>query len=212
MVSTTRRTGSLFALLGFMALATEAHVTFTTDETLPGVQLNTSLAVGHGCDGSPTVSLAVSVPENVTTVEPQEIPGWNLTLTHRNGNSGPISNFTWVGGPLDPASYQAFGVLIDVPNVDVSQNNVTLYFPTVQSCQNGTNQWVFQGAEADAEAANQDPAPALIITSTPKNASEESGHGNDHASGDDQSGAQQLFGLSAALVASAFGAAYQFLL
>ena len=56
----------------------------------------------------------------------------NLTLTHRNGSSGPVSNFTWVGGPLDATAYQAFPVLIQVPNVDVSQNNATLYFPAVQ--------------------------------------------------------------------------------
>ncbi|KAG2226758.1 hypothetical protein INT45_005723 [Circinella minor] len=213
MVATTLRIGSFFALLGFLASTTEAHVSFTIDETLPGVELNTSLSVGHGCDGSSTVELSISVPENITSVEPQEVNGWNLTLTHRNGSSGPVSNFTWVGGPLDAHAYQAFPVLIQVPNVDVSQNNVTLYFPAIQRCENGTNAWVFEGDDEQAEAANQKPAPALVITNTPSNSSSEEGHGShNNASGDDQSGAQQLFGLTAAVAASAFGVAYQFLL
>ncbi|KAI9496218.1 hypothetical protein BDB00DRAFT_809526 [Zychaea mexicana] len=212
MVLTTRRAGLCLALLGLMALTADAHVVFTTDETLPGVQLNTSLAVGHGCDGSPTVELSVSVPDQITSVEPQEIDGWNLTLIHRNGSSGPISNFTWVGGPLEDTSYQAFGVLIQVPDIDVSQQNVTLYFPAVQRCENGTREWVFEGDDAASEAAGQSPAPALTITSTPSSP-EDDGHssGDDSSSRDDESGAQQFFGLSAAVLASAIGAAYQLL-
>ncbi|KAI8139464.1 hypothetical protein BJV82DRAFT_672736 [Fennellomyces sp. T-0311] len=205
--STFRRAAAVLAL---MVLATDAHITFTQDETLPGVELNTSLAVGHGCDGSNTIEISVSVPEEVTQLEPQEIAGWNLTLQYRNGSSEQraISNFTWSGGNLGAETYQDFGVIIHVPSVDVSQNNVTLYFPTIQRCENGTNEWVGEGEQS--EAAGQKPAPELIITSTPSNSSNDhSGHGG---SENDDNGAQQLFGLSAAVLATALGAAVQFLM
>ena len=49
------------------------------------------------------------------------------------GNSSQaISSFRWSGN-LDPETPQEFAMVMDIPDLDVSQRNVTLYFPTTQT-------------------------------------------------------------------------------
>ncbi|KAI9319816.1 hypothetical protein BX666DRAFT_2024875 [Dichotomocladium elegans] len=159
---------SYIALFLATIMGSLAHVEFATDEALPGSVLNTSLGVGHGCNGSNTIALSIQVPEQITTIHPLDVAGWNLTLGYRSTNQSQVNNFTWSGGNLDAHAFQAFGVIIDIPNVDVSQQNTTLFFPAIQRCMNGTNEWI------GASASDAKPAPKITITKqlteTPNNA------------------------------------------
>ena len=50
-----------------------------------------------------------------------------------DGNSSQaISSFRWTGN-LDPNTPQEFAMVMGIPNLDVSQSNITLYFPTTQT-------------------------------------------------------------------------------
>ncbi|KAI7884807.1 hypothetical protein K492DRAFT_182555 [Lichtheimia hyalospora FSU 10163] len=177
-----------------------AHAEFSVDEAKPGSSLNTSIGIGHGCDGSNTIEVAVSVPKEVTNIQALEVENWNLTLTHRSDNSSQVSNITWSGGNLDSHQYQGFGLIIDIPNVDVSQHNVTLLFPTIQTCVNGTNAWV-----AAEETDTEKPAPKITITNqvTPQPSSSDS-----QGSQDGESSASRLLtGLSLGAASAMLGSA-----
>lgn len=58
--------------------------------------------------------------------KPQEVNGQMINRT--------VSNITWSGNQLAPTEKQLFGVVIQVPQVNLtgSNSNVTLYFPVVQ--------------------------------------------------------------------------------
>ncbi|KAJ8659337.1 hypothetical protein O0I10_005052 [Lichtheimia ornata] len=182
-----------------------AHAEFSVDEALPGSVLNTSIGIGHGCNGSNTIELAVSVPKEVTNIQALEVENWNLTLTHRTDNSSQVSNITWSGGNLDAHQYQGFGLIIDIPNVDVSQHNVTLLFPTIQKCENATNAWV-----AAEETETEKPAPKLTITKevTPQPSSSSS---DSQGNQDGESSASRLLtGLSLGAASAVLGSALLF--
>ncbi|KAG2226759.1 hypothetical protein INT45_005724, partial [Circinella minor] len=183
---------TLLALALLALQTTYAHPHFTVEEALPGTTLNTSIAINHGCKGSPTTEVLITVPEEITSIEPIDVANFTLSIDYRNssqqgdsGNNGSqaISGFRWSGN-LDPSTPQEFAMVIGIPNLDVSQGNVTLYFPTTQTCANAT-----------VEMAGQE---APFITVTNELSDEHAGHNHDdehdhdHDHDHNESGAQKL--------------------
>jgi uncharacterized protein YcnI len=62
-----------------MTSAATAHVVLESKEAPSGSTYKAVLQVGHGCEGSPTTSLRVRIPEGVIAVKPMPKPGWELT-------------------------------------------------------------------------------------------------------------------------------------
>ncbi|KAI9248833.1 hypothetical protein BDA99DRAFT_542402 [Phascolomyces articulosus] len=188
---------TLFALAALALQGAYAHTSgFTNEFALPGTTLTTALAIRHGCIGSPTIEVSVIVPEEITTIKPVELQNWTLNFEYRNtgqGNNQAISSFRWTGY-LNPGTAQDFGMVIDIPNLDVSQGNVTLYFPTVQRCSNATIE--LTGEEA----------PHITVT---QKISDEYDHHHDG----DESGAPKMAGSFANMMAASMlgGAGYYLL-
>ncbi|KAI7854132.1 hypothetical protein BDC45DRAFT_535998 [Circinella umbellata] len=137
---------TLLALAVLTIQGTYAHPHFAVDEALPGTTLNTSIVINHGCKGSPTTEVSISVPKEITSIEPIDVANFTLSIDYRNssqqgdgGNnsSQTISGFRWSGN-LDPSTPQEFAMVMGIPSLDVSHGNVTLYFPTTQTCANAT--------------------------------------------------------------------------
>src|SRR5471032_653967 len=80
----------LFASLPASAMA---HVTLTEPQAKPGAHYLAHFKVGHGCDGSPTTALSITIPEGVSHVEPQAKPGWKAELV-RDGKRVSAVNFS----------------------------------------------------------------------------------------------------------------------
>ncbi|KAG2198738.1 hypothetical protein INT47_005423 [Mucor saturninus] len=150
------------AALSALALAlstVSAHVTLSPKYAEPGQNLSTSFHVPHGCNGSSTTSIFVTIPKEITALTAQSVPNWNLTTTYRDSSNASVETITWFGGKLSPEDALDFPLSLTVPNVDLSaQSNVTLYFPIIQTCEVGTANWT-----SIPPAVSGEPAPTLLI-------------------------------------------------
>ena len=152
-----------------------AHITIHPDSTAAGSYFAAEFVVPHGCDGSATVAVRIKVPEGVTAVKPQLKSGWAVTIKtrkldppitseHGRSISETVDEVEWRGGPLPDNLYDTFGLMMKLPG-DAGR---TLYFPTVQECQQGIHRWIDIPADGQNRADLHEPAPALkLLPKTP---------------------------------------------
>lgn len=135
------------ALGAALALASPAaaHVEPDVTEVPAGAAATVEFHVEHGCEGSPTVKLELRVPADVTDAAPVEKPGWTGAVTDRV--------VTFAGGSLPDDQEDAFSITFTAP----STVGTVLRFPMIQTCEQGTLEWI----QTDEEAER--PAPAVKI-------------------------------------------------
>jgi copper(I)-binding protein/uncharacterized protein YcnI len=171
-------TGSLLA-----AGNASAHVTLADGRAAPGAYFTSFFRVGHGCHGSATVALRVEMPEGIVTARPQPKPGWTIAIERAplsppaKGEGGKpvterVAAITWRGGPLPDEDWDQFGFMAKLPD-----HAGKLYFPAIQTCEQGEERWVETAAEPGAHLSH--PAPVLEIAE---------GGGTDDMAGMDMSG------------------------
>ena len=137
-----------------------AHVTLTETSARPGAAYVAHFRVGHGCSGSPTTALRVDLPQTVSSVKPQEAPGWTLKTEQA---AGRITSVTWRGGSLAADQPGEFAIAMTLP-----QTSAKLNFPATQTCEKGVEQWSELPA-ADGHPL-KNPAPVLTVSPEPAKA------------------------------------------
>lgn len=148
-----------------------AHVTLETREYPAASTAKLVLKVPHGCEGSPTVSIRVRIPDNVLNVKPQPKPGWQLTTTkgklatpikgeHGETITESVREVQWSGGRLEDAYYDEFVFRGQLPD----QAGATLYIPVVQECEKGVNRWIETPEAGKTRRDYKTPAPELRLT------------------------------------------------
>lgn len=179
--------GGAGALLAAAAPAS-AHVSPDRSEVPAGSYTDVMLGTGHGCDGSPTTMMEVQIPEEILNVTPHVVPGWTVEVTTETldapaeGSHGEQITerdavVTWTAEPgqeLADGFKMQFGLNFSVPDAA----GTTLYFPTIQTCAEGSTDWI--EIAGDGEEEPESPAPAVQIVAGTGN-----GHGSD---GDDGAG------------------------
>jgi uncharacterized protein YcnI len=147
-----------------------AHVTLEQAQASPGSFYKMVLRVPHGCDGSATVRLKVTLPEGIIGVKPMVKPGWSIAMTraaygnphdymHGAKFTEGVKTVTWSGGTLPDAFYDEF-VLSTYVSGDLKPGE-TIYFPVVQTCEKGEHRWI--GIPKPGAEPSSEPAPALKI-------------------------------------------------
>ena len=138
------------ALLACLSAAypTWAHVSFSQSEAAVGSRFKGVLQVPHGCKGSPTIQVQVQIPSGVLNVKPQPKAGWSIQMVKSNyarpytlwGKpvSSGVTEITWTGA-LQNDHYDEF-VFISNLSADLDPGQ-TLYFPVIQTCQEGQARW-----------------------------------------------------------------------
>jgi periplasmic copper chaperone A len=151
--------------------AAHAHVTANPNEAPAGAYFRTSLRVGHGCSGSPTIAVRVKIPDGVASVRPQVKPGWTLDIKmrklekpveigHGRTITETVDEIAWRGGPLLDAHFDEFGLSMRMP----AQPKQTLYFPVVQECEKGVHRWIEIPAAGQKRDDLKEPAPHVTLT------------------------------------------------
>lgn len=135
-----------------------AHAALEQREAKIGGAYKAVVKIGHGCEGSPTTSVRVDIPEGVIGVKPMPKPGWTITMQrgayaraykHYHGDlSEGVRQITWTGGPLPDDYYDEFVVSAYIAGELTP--GTTLYFPVTQTCEKGELAWT------DIPAAGQD--------------------------------------------------------
>jgi uncharacterized protein YcnI len=137
-------------------LAASAHVELDASTTAPASLSVLTFAVGHGCEGSATTSLAIRFAADVQAVKPTLAPGWSVA--EQEAAAGTTVTYT-ADTPLPDALRATVQVEALLP-VDGAAGDVVA-FPTLQTCVQGSTDW----AETPAAGTEPDhPAPAITLT------------------------------------------------
>ncbi|KAA0072852.1 DUF1775 domain-containing protein [Tardiphaga sp. P9-11] len=166
---TNRSTLLLLTALGAAATPAHAHVFVQSGPATVGGSYRAVLAVPHGCGTSPTTKITVQIPEGMIAVKPMAKPGWTIAVKkgayaqsydfmHGLKASEGVKEITWTG-KLDNDFYDEFVFSAYLPAA--LKADAPLYLPTLQSCEQGSEEW------AQIPVAGQDPhslkSPAPIV-------------------------------------------------
>ena len=142
----------LVALAGSLVLASPvlAHIDPDPTEAQAGSRLSVGFTVEHGCDGSPTTSLDMRLPDGVTDATPEPPVGWEGSVDD--------NVVTFTGGPLPDDQELAFNVALTLPPTP----DTTVYFPFVQRCEVGEIRWIDVPTDGSGDDLDE-PAPAMSL-------------------------------------------------
>ena len=177
---TTKRTvligaGALAVASGLVlsgAVAAGAHVSIAEDAAEAGAYEVLTLSVGHGCDGSATTELAIQIPEGINAVTPTRDAMYSvekvmedldapITDSHGNEVTERVAQVVYTAdSPLPDGLRDTFELSLQIPE---DAAGAPLYFPTVQTCEQGETAWVQipeDGQDVDELDA---PAPSVQV-------------------------------------------------
>lgn len=151
--------------------AASAHATLAVPEGRPNTSYRAVVQIGHGCDGSPTTAIRVTIPDGVIAVHPMPKPGWSLATTKgpygkdysyfgRTLTEG-VKEVVWSGSSLPDEFYDEFTFMARI--TDDYQPGTVLRFPVVQECQAGARNWVQMPAPGQDARELKEPAPGIRI-------------------------------------------------
>jgi uncharacterized protein YcnI len=157
------------AALALASTGAGAHVVLEPSEAPAASYVKLLVRVTHGCDGSPTLRLSVRLPEGFASVRPQPKPGWELEIKRTtlavplDGGHGKevdaVSEITWSGGRLADEHFDEFALTVRTPD----RPGVTLSFPVVQDCEQGTLNWIEVPPPGKSSRDLRYPAPTLRL-------------------------------------------------
>lgn len=178
------------------AVAANAHVTVSSDTAEAGAYSLLTFSVPHGCDGSATTAVSIQVPEEITSVTPTRNPLYTVETisevldtpimdSHGNEVTERIAEVVYTAQtPLPDDQRDAFELSVKLPE---NAAGATLYFPTVQTCEQGESAWVQIAAEGQDPHELDLPSPQIAIIE----ASANSGHDHgDHTAEASEAAAQ----------------------
>lgn len=153
-----------------------AHITFEAKEVKAGAMAMFVLRVPHGCAGSPTVAVRISIPEQLGDAKPQPKPGWTLDIlradaeatgsteaghdAHAGAHGAAIKEISWSGGRLEDAYYDEF---VFRAKVDASAKGGDLFIPIVQQCETGVERWIEVPVSGGSSDELKFPAPSVKV-------------------------------------------------
>jgi uncharacterized protein YcnI len=128
-----------------------SHVSLQDPAAAAATGYRAVLRVGHGCEGSPTVGMRVTIPDGFNGAQPMVKPGWKVTtkvgklaepyVAHGKTFADGVQEISWsvnsAADALPDAYYDEFVLRGTTP-----KKPGPLWFKVVQLCEKGTNQWV----------------------------------------------------------------------
>lgn len=146
-----------------------AHVSFETAQAAPDSPYKGVLRIPHGCDGQPTLKVQVRIPEGVIDAKPMPKAGWTLETTrasyaktyqlHGKPVSEGVTEIVWTGsladGHYDEFTFQA--------RITDGFQGGAIYFPVVQTCADGAEEWTEIPAAGQDPHSLKSPAPGVRL-------------------------------------------------
>ena len=158
-------------LLVLSASAAFAHAALERKEASPNAAYRGVVQIMHGCGGSPTTRVSVTIPEGVVGAKPMPKPGWQVTTEkgpyarayqsfHGTVSEG-VKTITWSGGSLPDDQIDEFTFFARVS--DAFAPGATVYFPVQQDCLAGSYAWSDIPAAGQSAHDLKSPAPGVTI-------------------------------------------------
>jgi uncharacterized protein YcnI len=166
---------SFLLLVSTLALAAnpaQAHVVLQDGAAAANSSYRATLRVGHGCDGEPTTSMRVILPAGFHGAQPMPKPGWTLRTvigplavpyeSHGKKYTEGVLEISWTANSPDnslpSACYDEFVLRGTTP-----AKPGALWFKVVQSCSQGSNDWVDVPASGTSTKGLKSPAALLEV-------------------------------------------------
>lgn len=160
------------ALVLGSVLPASAHVTFAEGPVEAGAYEILTVSLGHGCDGSSTTEIAIQIPEGINAVTPTREAQYTvekvmeeldtpITDSHGSEVTERVAQVVYTATtPLPDGQRDAFELSVQIPE-DAAGS--TLYFPTVQTCEQGETAWVQIPDEGQDGDDLEAPAPSVDV-------------------------------------------------
>jgi copper(I)-binding protein len=145
-----RLSAATLAAVSLFSVSAHSHASLVQSKAAAGSPYLAAIGISHGCDGSPTTRVEVSLPAGSTQVRAIARPGW------RSEAAPDGSRVTWTGS-LPAKETAFFMVSLRLPEAPAG---TVLAFPTVQTCEKGEARWVELPAGTARPAS---PAPLLTV-------------------------------------------------
>ncbi|MTI64370.1 YcnI family protein [Methylophaga sp.] len=124
-----------------------AHAVIQQTDAESGSYYKGVIGLSHGCDGSATTKVTITIPNGFRGAKPMPKPGWKLDVvksvlenryqSHGKTVTEDVTQITWYGGVLEHAHYDEF-----VFRGQIGVGTTTrLYFPVRQECVVGELNW-----------------------------------------------------------------------
>jgi len=166
-------------IAGLLALSAtaQAHVVLEQKEAEAGSSYKAILKVGHGCDGSATRQLVVTLPAGLRGAKPMPKPGWRLSLrmeklalpfdSHGKPVTEGLAEVTWTAlteaDQLQDTWYDEFQLRATLP-----EQPGELWFKVRQVCAVGESNWAEVPAAGASTKGLKLPAARLLVTPAAK--------------------------------------------
>ncbi len=156
---------------GLLASQAQAHVVFNHMQAEAGDFHTAQLRVMHGCDGAPTTSVRIDMPDGVTRVTPRALTGWTVevemkaldepVMLHGFEVTETVGALIWSGGSFPDYSYEQFEFRMMLPD----RPGARLDFPVHQYCGEKSLRWDDIADEAVDPWSLDEPAPFIRLLS-----------------------------------------------
>ncbi|WP_194408981.1 YcnI family protein [Microbacterium cremeum] len=164
-------------------LAASAHVHVDPGTASAGGTATLAFSFSHGCDGSPTTSLAIDIPEGVGNATPVVQGGWTIQR-ETDADGVPTRVVFTAGTPIE--DHLKASVSMDVL-FDESAAGTPIAFPVTQTCVAGETAWTQVAADGEDPHDLDAPAPVVEVGEPAADAGHDGagdGHDDDAASDD----------------------------
>lgn len=171
-------------VLGAAGAAT-AHVGITPSATDAGAPSLLTVAIPHGCGDSPTTKVAISLPTELVDAQPTVNANWNvekvtqkLDAPQKLADGASVTQRTsqivyTAKTPLDSHLRDTFVLSVKLP---ADAAGKTLYFPTLQTCEQGSTDWNEIPADKAGHDSVKSPAPSVAVTAAKPASGDHTGH------------------------------------
>ena len=154
------------------ATASFSHVVLGEPAALASTSYRATLNVGHGCEGSPTTALRVTLPAGFRGAKPMPKAGWQLAIknarlatpydSHGKTVTDDVSEITWTATAqvhgLPDAHYDEF-----VLRGGLSAAAGPMWFKVLQTCEKGSIDWAEVPAKGTSTQGLKFPAALLQV-------------------------------------------------
>ncbi|WP_373461913.1 YcnI family protein [Arthrobacter sp. V4I6] len=149
-----------------------AHVGINPDKTTANSYALLTFGVPHGCEESGTTKITITLPAELDDAQPTVNPNWTvqkvveqLPEPKETADGATITKRTsqiiyTAKAPLEPELRDALVLSVKLPDAA----GKTLYFPTLQNCEQGQTDWSEIAPEGQDAHALKAPAPAVTVT------------------------------------------------
>jgi uncharacterized protein YcnI len=148
-----------------------AHASLTPATAANGATVKVTIAIPHGCDGAPTDTVSIALPEGFVSATPMVKAGWTVEIAsgdyqkayevHGEPVTSGALSVTWSGGSVPDDQFDEFVVRGSLQGFDAE---TSLPFIVTQKCGTALVSWDQIAAPGENAHALEHPAPTLAVT------------------------------------------------